>query len=68
MGMVLAGVAVIREVQFGEPREEPGNGELDASLPPASTCPHDCTGFRLMLANASWESGEGGAIPDQARP
>ena len=37
MGVVLAGVAVIREVQFGEPREEPGNGELDASLPPAST-------------------------------
>jgi hypothetical protein len=34
MGVVLAGVAgvaVIREVQFGEPREEPGNGELDAS-------------------------------------
>jgi hypothetical protein len=31
MGVILAGVAVTNEVLFGEPREEPENGELDAS-------------------------------------
>ena len=31
MGVVVAGVAVINEVLFSKPREEPENGELDAS-------------------------------------
>jgi len=64
MGVVLAGVAVIREVQFGEPREEPGNGELNASLLPVSTCPHDSAlGFRLMLTDADEYEQLGASIP-----